>query len=490
LKDDESECFSDEVDLEVARRLHSLHVSSLALYEVYFGFSDDQIRIGSPSVVSSCSEVPGSPTRFPSSDYRRKRNVLKPFRRGRKKKKMDQQSADWMEVADSFNGRSEMPEKGGNPLLKGHRYNPLTRGKQKLGTSSGKKKTARQEAKQGTSLSSPKSVVQSKVTQQSDQQVGKQSGINLSTGSGVSKQVAQPCEAPEDMEEESCDNFASSVPMVDCKSDSESDLSETADEQGREADDEESSFEAIFIPRSSSHWFEREPLLSSEDEGPDVFSTDAHLGSLLQGLQPIMSRESWKKFTSSLKDSQTMGNKRQSYKSLTGKRYLRRPQSRRPSQAKSVYLSPEEINQEIIRFVDTAQMDIFHLPLMSRKSCQVACDLAKLYGIRSSVVGESSMPVAAITLHRVPDTHMADQDMVREKIESVKQCSPPSLPLWEVCEGQEVGCSAPPIQEHNLGHKMLQNLGWVPGQGLGRNENGMVNPVHARMKRSKSGLGN
>ena len=64
-----------------------------------------------------------------------------------------------------------------------------------------------------------------------------------------------------------------------------------------------------------------------------------------------------------------------------------------------------------------------------------------------------------------------------------------ALPSWDVSEGQEVGCSAPPIQEHNLGHKMLQSLGWSPGQGLGRNGSGIINPVQATMKRSKSGLG-
>ena len=421
FKDEESECFSDEVDLEVARRLHSLHFSSLALYEVYFGFSDDQIRVGSPSVVSSCSEVPGSPTRFPSSSCRRKRNVVKPFRRGRKKKKMEQQNTDWMEVVDTSNGRSEMPEKGGNPLLKGHRYNPLTRGKQKLGHSSGKKKPIHQGTKQAN-LAAVGTVVDSEVARGSERYSGKQLRFNLSTGSAT--RMNQSCEATEDMEEESRDSFTSSVAMVGCNSDSESDLSDTTDEQGEEADDEESSFETVLAPQSASHWFERDCERTS-DEDTDVFSTDSCFGSLLSGLQPIMSEDSWKKFTNSLKNDQ-MGNKRQNYKSFTGKRYSRRPQSRRPAQAKSVCLSPEEINQEIIHLVDSQQLDSFPLPLMSRRNCQVVCDLAKVYGIRCAVVGGSNMAAAAaITLHKTPDTHMADQDMVREKIKSFRKSSPP-----------------------------------------------------------------
>ena len=46
-----------------------------------------------------------------------------------------------------------------------------------------------------------------------------------------------------------------------------------------------------------------------------------------------------------------------------------------------------------------------------------------------------------------------------------------------------------PIPECNMGNKMLQTMGWSPGQGLGKKSNGIVNPVKAVKRPRNLGLG-
>ena len=64
-----------------------------------------------------------------------------------------------------------------------------------------------------------------------------------------------------------------------------------------------------------------------------------------------------------------------------------------------------------------------------------------------------------------------------------------ALTCGSVQEGQLVGEGAQPIGASNLGHQLLQSLGWVPGSGLGPGGNGIRDPVHAVMRRTKQGLG-
>lgn len=45
------------------------------------------------------------------------------------------------------------------------------------------------------------------------------------------------------------------------------------------------------------------------------------------------------------------------------------------------------------------------------------------------------------------------------------------------------------IDENNKGFQMLKKLGWKPGQGLGCEGNGMVDPINLKKQKSKRGLG-
>jgi len=46
-----------------------------------------------------------------------------------------------------------------------------------------------------------------------------------------------------------------------------------------------------------------------------------------------------------------------------------------------------------------------------------------------------------------------------------------------------------PIADSNIGHKILQKLGWSKGQGLGSNNEGMSVPLSLTIRKKRSGLG-
>ncbi|XP_005374768.1 PREDICTED: G patch domain-containing protein 2 isoform X2 [Chinchilla lanigera] len=52
-----------------------------------------------------------------------------------------------------------------------------------------------------------------------------------------------------------------------------------------------------------------------------------------------------------------------------------------------------------------------------------------------------------------------------------------------------VGENAQPILENNIGNRMLQNMGWSPGSGLGRDGKGIAEPIRAVQRPKGLGLG-
>ncbi|ORX67038.1 G-patch-domain-containing protein, partial [Linderina pennispora] len=52
-----------------------------------------------------------------------------------------------------------------------------------------------------------------------------------------------------------------------------------------------------------------------------------------------------------------------------------------------------------------------------------------------------------------------------------------------------VGEGAPVVGESNIGHQMLKQMGWAPGQGLGAGEEGRATPVDVMIRTGRQGLG-
>ncbi|KAJ2455243.1 squalene synthetase-like protein [Coemansia sp. RSA 2336] len=58
-----------------------------------------------------------------------------------------------------------------------------------------------------------------------------------------------------------------------------------------------------------------------------------------------------------------------------------------------------------------------------------------------------------------------------------------------VSPGKMVAENAPAVGASNIGHQMLQQMGWSPGQGLGAEQKGRATPVDVMFRNSRRGLG-
>ncbi|CAF1311794.1 unnamed protein product [Rotaria sordida] len=46
-----------------------------------------------------------------------------------------------------------------------------------------------------------------------------------------------------------------------------------------------------------------------------------------------------------------------------------------------------------------------------------------------------------------------------------------------------------PINPTNLGHQLLEKIGWIPGNGLGLNQDGIKTPIEVNIRNHRQGLG-
>lgn len=60
---------------------------------------------------------------------------------------------------------------------------------------------------------------------------------------------------------------------------------------------------------------------------------------------------------------------------------------------------------------------------------------------------------------------------------------------WFVLISGLYGTESEPIPETNIGNRMLQQMGWSPGQGLGADGSGIRTPIMASMRPHRQGLG-
>ncbi|ELT96581.1 hypothetical protein CAPTEDRAFT_219858 [Capitella teleta] len=67
--------------------------------------------------------------------------------------------------------------------------------------------------------------------------------------------------------------------------------------------------------------------------------------------------------------------------------------------------------------------------------------------------------------------------------------TPPVTPTEELQHTECVGAMADPIPVSNVGSRLLQAMGWTPGEGLGPTGEGITDPVSAVKRRHRTGLG-
>ena len=394
---------SEDLDKEVCRRLHSFH---------FHPYESDLLQSAeiSKSLVSSCSEAPCSPIRFSKCRTQRKRNTKRFQKRGKRRKTLSLTEMDKLEycisAGTSSSRRTSMPQKGGSYLMRRQRYDPI-------GSSCGTKRSNRRKC----NGSIPRMISSTSDIQQylinNDEEPRSSDLTDTSEHTPRNLDFATPT-LDEDMEEDSpvltpVGPHSSSIYMDSCYGDSESDLSETADELGQEGDDEESSFEPC--TSSSQVWWDRDGVCSSED---DTFygSDPSSLDTIIEGLRPVMTEDSWKMFTDSVSEVRMGRDKRKVvFRREKKKVAARKSISRRPQQTRSSSFSPQDVNEEIVKFCQSTEQRLV-LPLMTRVNCNLASKLAELYHIDCVQNGGITLKFGVVLLTKTLDTQLPEKEAV------------------------------------------------------------------------------
>ena len=243
---------------------------------------------------------------------------------------------------------------------------------------------------------------------------------------------------------------------------------------GCEGDDEESSVEGPGRPRIPGLW-EKEPLHSSTDEEDEKFS------QILNGTFPLMSESSQSRFKERLSLSEFK------HPGKFGIRGSLRKQRRKPTQTSSS-LTPKEINQKIVSLVQSGET-VLTFQLVSRAFCRTIANLARAYNLECVIEQKRRLPVASPVLRKTQLTRMAE----RKEVEIILRNHGRDSPTTFIKERDPVvpvaGREVPRLDETNIGNRMLQNMGWRPGTGLGPQSNGIQDPILAYIRPRHMGLG-
>ncbi|XP_072906910.1 G patch domain-containing protein 2 isoform X2 [Hemitrygon akajei] len=257
----------------------------------------------------------------------------------------------------------------------------------------------------------------------------------------------------------------------DSMSDSESSSLSSSDgglftnDEGRQGDDEQSDwfFEgdsggacaiAGVIP-----WWEHEDVLDLEKEVPDpVFK------SILTGTFPLMSQTAQRGFQTRLSQLSGMGkrNGRKESRKLPTKINNHEPGS----------------NESLVQFSqEPHHQDLWLCPTASEEHSQFGYQ-QEVHKDRTSRKSNGSQTSA-----RQTNAHFGS--LCTGDIKRRRRAAPPPGPLAAVFVGE----NASPIPETNIGSRMLQTMGWIPGTGLGPNGNGIAEPMKALWRPKGVGLG-
>ncbi|CAN3359056.1 protein Sqs1p [Diutina catenulata] len=163
---------------------------------------------------------------------------------------------------------------------------------------------------------------------------------------------------------------------------------------------------------------------------------------------------------------------------------------------------------EFESFWNDSARDTMSFPPLDGHGNKTLIKMAKFFNLRTLRCGKQhgyiKVSKCKTTYHYLPNQDLITR-MLRQrpyfKRTDVGHMPPPknsgitgfqeksSGPSPHVREGDIVGAAAPEIPSDNIGRKMLEMLGWKTGEGLGAGNQGIPEPVQARVKKSKVGLG-
>jgi hypothetical protein len=165
----------------------------------------------------------------------------------------------------------------------------------------------------------------------------------------------------------------------------------------------------------------------------------------------------------------------------------------------------EKVNNQIHRFVlDQTDIQEYHLasmPASVRGLCQL---MAKRYHLVSKSRGKNRHKITI--LYRTQNTYVPNnwKSLPKEVTDTFGVSKPKLGPERSSRQttpktgrgaavprvGEVIGSTAKPISNTNIGHKMLQSMGWKSGEGLGsENNKGSVSAVEIVVRGKRTGLG-
>ena len=179
-----------------------------------------------------------------------------------------------------------------------------------------------------------------------------------------------------------------------------------------------------------------------------------------------------------------------------------------------------EVSQQIVKFVTNGFENELRFNLVSRALCRTISCLANVYNLDCYIEQKRRLPVASPLLRKSLLTRLASHNEIEPILRNHGRESPSVLfrdnllatrrarmdtsgsyshsphatrphPLESMMPRPPnvVGSGIPPLNESNVGNQMLQNMGWIPGMGLGLHGDGMREPVRAEVRPKKTGLG-
>lgn len=158
-------------------------------------------------------------------------------------------------------------------------------------------------------------------------------------------------------------------------------------------------------------------------------------------------------------------------------------------------------NEKLSRFLQDPGQSELRLHPMQKQERDQLCHLANLYSLQMTsdpnrltcpVLTKTRNTMQAVRVEQVRLTrlqarlhHLGDfkrrRKMPPGAVAAVANISPHPSP--------DVGSSAPPIPESNVGNQMLRGMGWEPGTGLGAHSNGIQEPIITPVRPKYVGLG-
>jgi G-patch domain len=161
------------------------------------------------------------------------------------------------------------------------------------------------------------------------------------------------------------------------------------------------------------------------------------------------------------------------------------------------------INTDLKKFCgDSGYGDIHILPPMPSAVRKLAIEICKAYNTSSKTRGsgkKKTVMVYRTGSTSVPENWKTLVQSVAGRGNLLQGVKPKALVKKGSVKvktsdagpkvGDIVGSKAAAIDDDNLGHKMMRMMGWSPGESLGKDKNGIVDPIKVVIRSKKAGLG-